>query len=318
MEDGAAGLRVIGAEAVRRALPYEALIPALHAMFVSGCEAPRRHRHDLGGARGGTLLLMPAWTPGGHLGVKTVTVHPRNAERGEPAVRASYLLCEEATGRPLALLDGDEITLRRTAAASALAASFLARPEAASLLVVGSGRVAEEIAHAYRAVRPIRAVRVWSRRPERAADLAGRLDGAGFDAHAAADLEEAVRSADIVSCATLARAPLVRGRWLKAGAHLDLIGGFTPEMREADDEAVAGAGIYVDTEVALEEAGDLVQPITAGVFDRSGVRGTLADLCRGTAAGRETDHEITLFKSVGTALEDLAAAILVHRGTAGP
>lgn len=309
-----AGPRVIGAAEAARALPYDALIPALRDLFAAGCEAPPRHRHTLSEAGGApaTLLLMPAWIPERYLGVKTVTVHPANAASGEPALHAAYLLSSAATGRLLAFIDGDAITLRRTAAASALAASYLARQDAASLLVVGAGQVAAELPHAYRAVRAIRSVAVWARRPERAAALAADLAAAGFDACAAPDLERAAASADIVSCATLSMAPLVRGRWLKGGAHLDLVGGFTPAMRETDDAAVARASVYVDTPAALQEAGDLVQPAASGVFAPSRVRGTLADLCRGTARGRASEDELTLFKSVGTALEDLAAAILVH------
>ncbi len=215
------------------------------------------------------------------------------------------------SGEPLAQIDGDEITARRTAAASALAARILAPDDAATRLVVGSGRVARLLPEAYRAVRPIREVIVWSRNPEAARRMASELAEQGFAARACADLEAAARQADIVSCATLATEPLMRGEWLRAGSHLDLIGGFTPQMREADDACFAGARLFVDTPEALQKSGDLLGPMARGVFAPGDLAGTLESLCRGQAVGRCDDGERTVFKSVGTALEDLAAAMLV-------
>jgi len=271
---------------------------------------PPRQVHEIGG--GVTSLVMPAWTPGGHYGVKIVNVAAGNAERGLPALHASYLLHDASTGAPLALIDGDEITARRTAAASALAASWLAGADARHLLVVGAGRVARLLPAAYRTVRPIDRVTVWARRAAEAEALAQALSAAGVAAAASDDLERAVAAADVVSVATLATEPLIEGRWLRPGSHLDLIGSFTPAMREADDACFAGAGVYVDTEEALQKSGDLLGPLDRGVFITAGVRGTLATLARGEAQGRRDETERTVFKSVGTALEDLAAAILVH------
>jgi ornithine cyclodeaminase len=161
-------------------------------------------------------------------------------------------------------------------------------------------------------VRPIERVTVWARRPLEAEALARALGDAGVSASAGRDLALAARDADVVSVATLATEPLIDGRWLRPGSHLDLIGGFTPSMREADDACFAGAGLWVDTEEALKKSGDLLEPMARGVFAAGDVRGTLASLARGEAAGRTGDDERTVFKSVGTALEDLAAAILVH------
>lgn len=304
-----AGLRLMDAAATRAALPFARLIPALRELFAEGCEVPRRHVHELPGV---TSLLMPAWQPGGFYGVKIVNVAPGNAARGLPGLHASYLLHDAATGAPLALIDGDTVTARRTVAASALAADFLARPDARHLLVVGAGRVAALLPEAYRAVRPIGRVTVWARRPEAAAALAADWRALGFDAAAAPDLAAAVRAADIVSCATLATAPLVHGAWLAPGSHLDLIGSFTPAMREADDDAFRGATLVVDTEEALQKSGELLEPMVHGVFAPADVRGTLAGLCRGEVQGRRDAAERTVFKSVGTALEDLAAAMLAY------
>ena len=305
-------MKVFDAAATRAALPFPALIDALRRMFAAGCEVPRRHVHTMGSGSDApvTSLLMPAWTER-HYGVKVVNIAPGNAALGLPGLHASYLLHDARTGAPLALIDGDEITARRTAAASALAASFLARPDAHHLLVVGAGKVAAMLPAAHGAVRPINTVTVWARSQDKAEALAKDLRRQGMDAHAVVDLEAAARQADIVSCATLATGPVVLGRWLKPGSHLDLIGSFTPTMREADDDCFAGAGVYVDTDEALEKSGDLLGPVSRGVFAADDVRGTLATLVRGEAPGRRDDAERTVFKSVGTALEDLAAAILV-------
>ncbi|ODS97074.1 MAG: ornithine cyclodeaminase [Lautropia sp. SCN 69-89] len=311
-------MRIFDAEATRDALPFERLVEALRAMFAGGCQVPPRHVHEIVAPGGSALvsLIMPAWTAR-HYGVKTVNVAPGNAARGLPGLHAVYLLFDAVTGVPLAQLDGNVITSRRTAAASALAASWLARDDARHLLVVGAGAVARLLPAAYRAVRPIERVTVWARRAEAAQALAAELRGQGFDACAAPDLGAAVAAADIVSCATLATEPVVHGRWLRAGSHLDLIGSFTPAMREADDDCFTGATLYVDTDEALQKSGELLGPLSRGVFARADVRGTLATLSRGEAAGRRSRDERTVFKSVGTALEDLAAAALVWETATG-
>lgn len=313
-----AALPIFDALATRQALSFDRLVPALRQMFVADCEVPPRHIHTLPGEGGSqnTVLIMPAWQAGRYLGIKTVAVFPGNAARGLPGLHATYTLYDAATGVPLAQMDGNEITARRTAAASALAASCLARPDARHLLVVGSGRVASLLADAYRSVLPIATVQVWSRTSAHAQALSERLQAPGLDARAVPDIEAAAAQADIVSCATLSTEPLVQGEWLRPGTHLDLIGGFTPQMREADDRCFEGAAIYVDTTEALQKSGDLLGPMARGVFVAADVRGTLADLCGGAAGGRADASERTVFKSVGTALEDLAAAVLVYESRA--
>ncbi len=310
-------MKVFDAEATRSALPFSRLIAALRALFANGCEVPARHVHELPvpGAESISSLIMPAWLPGRCYGVKIVNVAPGNAARGLPGLHASYLLYDANTGAPLALIDGGEITARRTAAASALAASFLARGDARQLLVVGAGRVAALLPEAYREVRAIERVAVWARSLAAGEALAQQWRQLGFDAAAAPDLEAAVHQADMISCATLAREPLVRGRWLREGTHLDLIGSFTPAMREADDDCFAAASLFVDTDEALKKSGDLLGPLSRGVFVAADVRGTLADLSAGRVSGRGSAHERTVFKSVGSALEDLAAAMVVTSAT---
>jgi ornithine cyclodeaminase len=300
---------ILNAEQTAAALPFDRLIPALRDAFISGATVPLRHRHDMPQPDGTTaaVLLMPAWRAHGLFGVKVVSVFPNNGARGLPAVSASYLLCDGDTGEHLALIDGAEITRRRTAAASALAGSYLARDNAETLLIVGSGHVAGLMAEVYRVVRPIKRVMIWNIRPGGAERLAARIG-----AEAVTDLAAATTEADIVSCATLAREPLVRGEWLRPGTHLDLIGGFTPAMREADDEAVRRSSVFIDTDAALAEAGDLIDPIAHGVLRREDIAGSLFTLCRGQPPARGSPTEITLFKSVGSALEDLAAAGLAY------
>ena len=304
-------MKQFDAAATAHALAFPALVAALERMFVAGCVVPPRQVHAVGEPL--TALVMPAWLPGRYFGLKVVNVARGNAALGLPGVHATYQLFDADTGVPLALADGGELTARRTAAASALAASRLARADARRQLIVGGGRVGSLLAPAMAAVRAIDDVAVWSRDPQSAARLAESLAAQGFAARAVTDLARAAGQADIVSCATLSEQPLVRGEWLAPGTHLDLIGGFTPAMREADDAALAGAQVWVDTDEALAKAGDLVQPLASGALRREDVRGALADLCAKPAeAFRRDPAARTVFKSVGTALEDLAAAILVY------
>jgi alanine dehydrogenase len=291
------------------------LIEALMRAFQADCQVPDRQHYAVGGPLNpkDTLLVMPAWRVGGCLGVKLVTVFPDNAQRGESAVHATYALFDAVTGLPMAVLDGTELTRRRTAAASALAARYLAPPGATRLLMVGSGGLASHVIESHAAVRPISSVRVWGRRMEAAETVARGFANHPYDVEAVSDLPAAVAWADIISCATLAETPLVHGAWLRPGQHLDLIGSFTPAMREVDDDALAGVGIYVDTRAALAESGELLHGFASGVISAADVRGELSDLVRGTVAGRRSAEEITLFKSVGCAIEDLAAAELALR-----
>lgn len=305
---------LLDAEGTRAALPWSALIAALREMFQDGCETPVRHHHHfhIPGEEDGTLLLMPAWRSGAYLGVKMLAVVPGNSARGLPAIAGAYLLSSAVTGAPLALIDGAELTARRTAATSALAASYLARKEAESLLVVGAGRLSLNLIEAHTEVRPIRDIAIWARRPDQAEEVAAEARARGYSVRAVTDLEASVRQFDIVSCCTLSRMPLVLGAWLQPGSHLDLIGAFKPEMRESDDAAIAGGLLYADTrEGVMSEAGDVLQPIRSGAITEAHIQGDLFDLCRSEATFERKDEDCTVFKSVGASLEDLAAAMLV-------
>lgn len=307
-------MRIHSAAEVHAALPWTPLCDALERAFAAGATVPVRHAHALGGDD--ALLLMPAWNAR-VIGTKLVTVMPGNAARGVGTVQAAYLLMDRATGEPLALMDGEALTLRRTAATSALAARYLARSGSSRLLIVGTGRLAGWMARAHTALRPgIDRVTVWGRCLSAAETLARELrsmgDLAGATVEAADDLARAVSQADIVCCATTSNEPVVKGEWLRAGQHLDLVGAFKPTMREVDDAAVAAARIVVDTYGgALKEAGDLVQALAASAITQHDIAADLAQLVEGSRVGRSHDAQITLFKSVGTALEDLAAAELV-------
>ena len=305
----------LDATAIAGRLDRRALIAALDAAFRRPCTVPVRQHYRVdaatSGASGGSLLLMPAWNPGGALGLKVVTVFPDNALRGLPAVSASYLLLDAGTGKPRALLDGEELTLRRTGAASALASRYLSAPDAARLLIVGTGRLAPHLLESHLLVRPIREVRIWGRNAAHARALAGSVGRPDLAVEAVEDLEAATRWADIVSCATLSQRPLVLGAWLKPGQHLDLVGAFTPAMCEVDDAAIARCELFVDTrDGALSESGELVGAIERGIIERAAVRAELSEIGHGSFK-RSGGRAITLFKSVGTALEDLVAAQLV-------
>lgn len=303
-------LPFVSAERVHAVLEWPALIDALREAFRAGATAPLRASHPVTPA-GDRLLLMPAWD-GASLGVKIVSVFPGNPAKGLASVSALYLLMDGATGHPLALIDGEALTKRRTAAASALASTYLSRPDSKQLLVVGAGALAPYMALAHCAVRPIERVLVWGRTAARSEATVAGLKSAGLTAAVCSDLAAGLADADIVTCATTARAPIVPGRLVRPGTHVDLVGAFTPEMRESDDELVGRAAVFVDTFAgALKEAGDLVQPLASGAITREHVRAELADLVGGGHAGRRSADEITVFKSVGTALEDLCAARLV-------
>jgi ornithine cyclodeaminase/alanine dehydrogenase-like protein (mu-crystallin family) len=312
-------VRHISADEIDAALDFPALVDALRAAFTGGFFAPTRHHYsiDRPGESAATHLLMPAWTlPSregeAYVGTKIVNVFPDNSARGLPAVLGLYALQSGVTGQTLATLDGTKLTHWRTAAASALATRFLARADATKLLIVGAGALAPYLARAHASVRPINSVAVWNHRRAGAERMAQGLGAHGLRAQVADDLEQAVGHADIVSCATLAAAPLIEGAWLREGQHVDLVGAFNMGMREADDAALRRTRIFVDTPAALTEGGDVALGLRSGAINRVDIVADLAALCAG-APGRGPAKEITLFKSVGASIEDLAAAILVWK-----
>lgn len=302
---------------IRRLAPWSVLVDALRQMFATGCQAPPRQHYDIPvpGGETGSLLLMPAWRSGHYLGVKVVGVFPGNGALGKPTISGLFILADANTGEIVAHFDGAELTSRRTAAASALAASYLSRRDARRMVVIGTGRMARNLAQAYCAVRPIEEIRVYGRSIDKVKNLIDDLEFLPVQFNIATDLPAALREADIVTSATLTTEPIIHGGDLPDGIHVDLVGGFRPDMREADDDVIKlVSSVFVDTrEGAFKEAGDIMQPIAAGILTEESVASDLAGLCRGEHPGRIHTAEITLFKSVGTAVEDLAAAVAVFQ-----
>ena len=309
-------MKVFDRGQIAELLDYRQLVEWLRDAFRGGCNSPVRQVLETEDANDSKLLLMkPAWDAG-LTAVKLLTINDRNPERGRPYIQGVIVVFDKKNGAPVGVMDAPEVTCRRTAAASALAADYLARADASTLTIVGTGALSFHMAYAHAAVRPINRVNVHGRNERKAQAVADRIndEAPALNARVSRDLDTAVRQADILTTVTSSKRPVFDGQAVKPGTHVDLVGAFTADAREADDATVAKASIYVDTrEAALAEAGDLLTPIAAGVISATDVRGDLAGLCRGEVAGRRGDREITLFKSVGTALEDLVAARLLLR-----
>lgn len=312
-------MRVIDAAGVDEALTFPALITAIEEAFRSALVVPVRHHHSVERAEGNaTHLIMPAWHAGagGFLGVKIVNVFPGNASRALPSVMGTYVLMNGDTGAPLAVIDGTRLTLWRTAAASALGARLLAKPDAETHLMVGAGALAPFFIRAHRAVRPIARTLVWNKSRANAEKLAKELADDGIAVEIADDLDQAVQQADIISTATLSTSPLVRGALLKPGTHLDCVGAFSPAMRETDDDCVRRARLFADIRASvLKEGGDFVQPLRQGIITEDRIEADLADLATGAVTFSRKPEDITFYKSTGSAIFDLAAAALVARAS---
>jgi ornithine cyclodeaminase/alanine dehydrogenase-like protein (mu-crystallin family) len=298
------GLQLIDAVGLGQALPMEAAIDALEAAFRAPT-LPTSPLRTLVEAEGADLLMMPAVGDPG-IGIKLVTVNPSNPGRGLPLIHAVYVLFGPGSTEPRAVIDGAALTALRTAAVSGLATRHLANPEAERLVIFGAGVQGQSHLLAMRAVRPVWLVTVVSRTAQRAAELADRARA--LDMEASVGGPEAVAKADLVCTCTTSVEPLFDGALLKAGAHVNAVGSYRPHTRELDDVAVARARIVVETRgAALAEAGDLVIPMETGVMGASAIVADLAEVVRG-AAVRTSPEDITIFKSVGVAFEDLVVA----------
>ncbi len=307
-------MQFFDANQVATALPWGALIEAIERVLVAdGAQAPERSVHQIAvpGESDASLLLKPGWVVGDVIAIKAVTFFPDNGARSLPTVNAGVLLFDGSDGHFLGACDGNELTTRRTAAASAVAAKRLARHDVTRLLVVGTGALSPMTAQAHAEVRDYEQIEIWGRSPAKAAAVVAQLGELGLAAHVSEDLDASVEVADTITCVTGATTPLVKGALLQPGAHVDLIGAFTPQMRETDDDVVRRADVWVDTRADGVLAGDLAQPIASGLFSTSEIRGDLAELIAGSCPVRSSPDQITLFKSAGTALEDVAAAKLV-------
>lgn len=262
------------------------------------------------------LLVRSAWQPPHALGVKLARVFPGNARRGLPSVAADYLLFSGADGRLLAAVDGIALTCWKTAADSGLGARFLARKDVRTMLMVGAGAMAPHLVRAHRSARPsIEKILLWNRTPARAAQLAETLaaEKAGVEIEVRGDLAQAAGEAGLISCATMAPAPLIKGAWLAPGTHLDLVGAFTPHMREADDDCLRRGGLFVDSRKTTAGIGEIKIPLAAGVIQPGHIRAELAELCNGEHPGRRGGEEITVYKNGGGGHLDLMTARTVYR-----
>lgn len=310
-------MQLISNQQLQNALSYPALIQSLRTAFCEKITVPLRHHHQYKNPKAGadsTLLLMPAWQSGEYLGVKIVTVSPNNSTHQLPSIHGIYLLFNAETGVPIAQMDAKILTSRRTAAASALASTYLSRKDSRTLLMVGTGALAPCLIEAHSAVRPIEKVLIWGRNFEKAQQLVDNLQLPHVELQAIEHIAQGIEEADIISCATLSEQPLIFGKYLRAGQHLDLVGSFKPNMREADDVAIQKATVFVDTlEGAVKESGDIVLPLQSGILNMSDIQTDLFGMCQMDSSQRKSNEEITLFKSVGHASEDLAAARMVFK-----
>lgn len=312
-------VRMITAEMVREYLTPQALVQKLKHAFASDITTPMRQHFDIPNpksSRETTLLLMPSWQAGEDIGMKIVTVTPDSHKYQLPSIQGTYVLMDAVKGNLKAIIDAPALTAKRTAAASALASSLLSRPDCESLLMVGTGTLAPELIKAHCAVRPIKTVTLWGRSPNKAQALKAKiLTESNLESvriNVATDLDTAVSEADIISCATLSIDPLIKGKWLQSGQHLDLVGAYRPDMREVDDDCLLNSKIVVDSYAgATKETGDIKIPLDNGIINLDDIKADLFQLCRGEKQFTRNADDITLFKSVGHALEDLAAAQLL-------
>jgi len=306
---------IIPDEKISEHLDYKKLIEALREIFQSDYTMPVRHHHFYKTPEGddNTLILMPVWNSE-YMGMKQVTVAPANAKRNMPSIFEQYILSDSKTGQPLAMMNATELTSRRTACTSALASSYLSREDSENLLIVGGGSVAKHLVQAHLAVRNFKKVSVWMRNSTKMSEFVADLKNQGIAVEAVTNLEEAARNADLISCATLSKTPIIKGEWVKPGTHLDMIGSHKPDTRETDDDAIRKSSIFVDSRAgALHETGELALPIANGILSEKDVKADIVELVKDIHPGRTSTDEVTLFKSAGLAIEDLAAALLVYK-----
>lgn len=313
-------MRIITAQDIEGVMSFRDLLETLRRAFRVGAVAPSPHTHRIArptGHHDGSLSLSSAWndfdaqgtTERGFIGTRIESSLPTLDEYEPPTVSGVYLLQSGKTGSPLALLDGKALVTWRTAATSALASSYLSREDSSRFLMVGSGSLAPYLIEAHASVRPIKQVLVWNRSPAAAEELVERMQGHPFDISTTTDLGGAVRGADIVCCATSANTPLIKGEWLQQGTHLDLVGSMHADQRECDDAVISQARLFLDSyDNTPTNAGELKEPLAEGILSTQDIASDLAELCQGDRAGRRFYEQITLFKSTGTALGDLAVA----------
>jgi ornithine cyclodeaminase len=300
--------------AVRKALPYPQLIDALAHGLQLPIEAPPRSFFTPNDDAS-CVLIMPAWKTKEVFGVKLVSVWPSNKDIGSPTVSAVYVLLSCENGMPLAVIDGTELTLRRTAAAAALAASLLARKNSQTLAMLGTGALSVPLVQAHASVMHFKNILIWGRQKNKALSVVAELKNLGIESTYSEDLSATLNKADVVAAATTATEPFIISKWLKPGTHLGLIGAFTPQMAEAEPALMSKVQIFADNlSAVLEKGGEILQAIDQGIISPSSIEGELSELASApTRSWRNNDQAITVFKSVGFASLDLIAAELVFQ-----
>lgn len=294
---------------------YGEFIPYLKEYFTKEISAPQRPHYPLqkNQENADTLLLMPAWQIDKHIGIKLITVFENNVSKNLNTINGIYLLINGNTGLPLCTFDAALFTSKRTAAASALASSFLSRKDSKTLTIIGTGNLCHELIAAHSAVRELNDVRIWGRNHAKAIQKADSYSPtANTSVIPVEHIDDSIAQSDIVSSATFAKEPLIQGQYIKDGTHIDLVGSYQPGYREADDELISKSSVYIDTPAALHETGELLIPIKNKVISESDIKSNLIELCKGKHPGRENNAEITWFKSVGYALEDLAMGVYLY------
>ena len=301
-------MQMIDAETVHRLLPYKMLIKELKEMHKKKIpEGDIVYTKDPSGADN-MFVTMPGWLSGKLIVVKMVGVFPSNRDRDPPigSVLGAVTAFDSKTGRPILVADGEAMTYRKTAAISGLGTTLLAPPRPKELLIVGAGGLSSHVTMAHIAARPsISRIQVWNRTKHRAETLAAKLCGQGLEAKATTDLDTAVTEADIISCVTMSRVPLVKGALLKPGAHLDLVGSYLPDMRETDDDAMRRGSIYTCCDRGRDEVGELTLPMDSGALSFDDILGDAFELVQGQVSGRVSDQEITVYKNIGGAHQDV-------------
>ncbi len=297
-------MQMIDAQRVHELLDYDGLVAAIRQAHMGGMpKFSDRIRYEVANESGhpDSFIILPAWQPQEGLLCKLVTSFPGNKlNHGVSNVNSIYAFIDGATGVTEAVIDGEAMIFRKTSADSALGAGILARQDAKTLLMVGAGGLAPYLVRAHRSVRPsIEKVLIWNRTVANAEKLAGLLGEESVDAAVAGDLDAAVAGADIVSCATMASEPILKGRHLQPGTHVDLVGSFTPEMREADDAVLQRCDVFVDHRQTTERSGEFLGPFERGVIGPDDIKGDLFELCQGKVAGRTSPEQITMMKNGG-------------------
>ena len=313
-------MKTIGPEEVHAALSYPALVDALQETFSGEFNMPPRNVFLLDEQSGShdAFAVLPSWNTD-LIGVKAFTYFPGNSEPYK-SLYSKILLFDRAHGEPLALVDGTTVTFWRTAGISGLATRLLARKDAENLLLLGTGNLAKYIIRANASVRPLKRVSVWGRTPSNAAQIVDEMSSEleGVEVTVATDLEKSCRQADIIVSATASHEPLVMGDWVTEGTHTDFIGNHHADKRECDTSLVLKSKVYADSYAnCFKEAGEILVPISEGVFQKDDVVADLSEMCNGSGPLRQNDDDITLFKSIGMGISDLVGAGLAYKVSTG-